>query len=90
VQLFTLSYNYSWILIRDWSLGGSMFFNNGSESPGPNSQDFNQAGTSLSLGYQLTKNWVANVYYSFIGRESTVQVDQYNQQIIGVNLNYTF
>jgi hypothetical protein len=90
VQLFTLSYNYSWIFIRDWSLGGSMFFNNGSESPGPNSQDFNQVGFNLSLGYQLTKNWVANVYYSFIGRGSTVPVDQYNQQIIGVNLNYTF
>jgi hypothetical protein len=90
VQLFTLSYNFSWILIRDWSLGGSLFFNNGSESPGPNSQDFNQAGVNLALGYQLTKNWVANIYYSFIGRGSSVPVDQYNQQIIGVNLNYAF
>jgi len=90
VQLFTLSYNYSWILVRDWSLGGSLFFNNGSESPGPNSQDFNQAGFNLSLGYQLTKNWVANIYYSFIGRGSTVPGDEYNQQIIGVNLNYAF
>ncbi|MGA0849113.1 MAG: hypothetical protein ACO3RX_04110 [Chthoniobacterales bacterium] len=90
VQLFSLGYNFSWILIRDWSLGGGIFYNNGSESPGPNSQDFNQAGFNLSLGYQLTKNWFANVYYSFIGRGSTVPVDQYNQQILGVNLNYAF
>lgn len=90
VQLFTLSYNFSWILIRDWSLGGSVFFNNGSESPGPNSQDYNQAGFNLGLGYQLTKNWFANVYYSLIGRGSTVPGDQYSQQIIGVNLNYAF
>jgi hypothetical protein len=90
VQLFTLGYNFSWILIRDWSLGGGVFFNNGTESPGPNSQDFNQAGFNLSLGYQLTKNWFANVYYSFIGRGSTVPIDDYNQQILGVNLNYAF
>jgi len=90
VQLFTLSYNFSWILIRDWSLGGSLFFNNGSESPGPNSEDYNQAGFNLGLGYQLTKNWFANVYYSLIGRGSTVPGDQYSQQIIGVNLNYAF
>jgi hypothetical protein len=90
VQLFTVDYNFSWILIRNWSLGGGLSFNNGSESPGPNSQDFNQAGFNLSLGYQLTKNWFANVYYSFIGRGSTVPVDEYNQQILGVNLNYAF
>ena len=90
VQLFTVSYNFSWILIRDWSLGGSLFFNNGSESPGPNSQDYNQAGFNLGLGYQLTKNWFANVYYSLIGRGSTVPGDEYSQQIFGVNLNYAF
>jgi len=90
VQSFSLNYNFSWILIRDWSLGGSLFFNNGSQSPGPNSQDYNQAGFNLSLGYQLTKNWFANVYYSFIGRGSTVPINDYQQQILGVNLNYAF
>ena len=90
VQSFVMSYNFSWILIRDWSLGGSLFFNNGSEAPGPNSQDYNQAGVTLGLGYQLTKNWFANIYYSFIGRGSTVPIDDYQQQILGINLNYAF
>lgn len=90
VQAFNLGYSFNWILIRNWSLGGGVFYQNGTESPGPESEDFNRVGANVGLGYQVTKNLVASIYYSVISKGSTVLADSYNQQIFGINLNYNF
>ena len=90
VQAFNVGYGFNWILIRNWSLGGGVFYQNGTESPGPESEDFNRVGANVGLGYQLTKNLVASLYYSVISKGSTVLADSYNQQIFGLNLNYNF
>ena len=90
VQAFNLGYSFNWILIRNWSLGGGVFYQNGTESPGPESEDFNRVGANVGLGYQVTKNLVASLYYSVISKGSTVIADSYNQQIFGINLNYNF
>lgn len=89
-QGFNVGYAFNWILIRNWSLGGGAFFETGTESPGPESEDFNRVGINVGLGYQLTKNLVASLYYSAISKGSTVIADSYNQQIFGLNLNYNF
>ena len=90
LQAFNVGYGFNWILIRNWSLGGGIFYQNGTESPGPESEDFNRVGANVGLGYQLTKNLVASLYYSVITKGSTVLADSYNQQIFGLNLNYNF
>lgn len=90
VESFNLGYRFNWILIRNWSLGGGAFYQTGTESPGPESEDFTRVGASLSLGYQVTKKLVAGVYYSVINKGSTVLADGYNQQIFGLNLTYNF
>lgn len=90
VQAFNLGYSFNWMLIRNWSLGGGVFYQNGTESPGPESEDFNRVGANVGLGYQVTKNLVASLYYSVITKGSTVLADSYNQQIFGINLNYNF
>ncbi len=90
VQAFNVGYSFNWILIRNWSLGGGAFYQNGTESPGPESEDFNRVGANVGLGYQVTKNLVASLYYSVITKGSTVLADSYNQQIFGLNLNYNF
>jgi hypothetical protein len=90
VEGFNVGYSFNWVLIRNWSLGGGAFFQNGAESPGPESEDFDRVGANIGLGYQLTKNLVASLYYSVIGKASTVDFDAYNQQIFGLNLNYSF
>lgn len=90
VEGFNLGYSFNWILIRNWSLGGGAFYQTGTESPGPESEDFTRVGASLSLGYQVTKKLVAGVYYSVISKGSDVLADGYNQQIFGLNLTYNF
>lgn len=90
VEGFNFAYGFNWILIRNWSLGGGAFFQTGTESPGPESEDFNRVGANIGLGYQVTKNLVASLYYSVISKGSTVLIDSYNQQIFGINLNYNF
>ena len=90
VQAFNVGYGFNWILIRNWSLGGGIFYENGTESPGPESEDFNRVGANVGLGYQVTKNLVASLYYRVISKGSTVLSDSYNQQIFGLNLNYNF
>ena len=90
LQAFNVGYSFNWILIRNWSLGGGVFYQNGTESPGPESEDFNRVGANVGLGYELTKNLVASLYYSVISKGSTVLADGYNQQIFGLNLNYNF
>lgn len=90
MQLFFVRYFFNWILIRDWSLGGSAFYENATESPGPQSEDFHRLGGTISLNYQLTKHWVFNLYYGVIGKGSTVGFDSYNQQRFGLNATYNF
>lgn len=90
VQLFYVRYGFNWMLIRDWSLGGSAFYESGVESPGPNTEDFNRVGANLALTYQLTKHWVASIYFGWISKGSTVLSDGYNQQVGGLNLTYNF
>ncbi len=90
VQGLTLGYNFGWTVINNWSLGGGLFFETGTESPGPESEDFNRVGASLSLGYQVMKNMSANIYYNYIVKGSTVESDSYDQQILGLNLIYNF
>ncbi len=90
VQSFYVNYGFAWMLIRDWSLGGAVFYNDGAESPGPNSEDFNLLGASVSLGYQLAKQWTLQPYVTASTRSSTRFGDGYNQFIVGFNVNYAF
>jgi hypothetical protein len=90
LQLWYIRYAFNWMLIRDWSLGGSAFYENGVESPGPNSEDFNRVGVNIGLSYQLTEHWMASIYFGWVTKGSTVFSDGYNQQVGGLNLNYTF
>lgn len=90
VQTFFAQYGYNWMLIRDWSLGGSAFYQSGADSPGPNSEDFDRVGGNVSLNYQMTKHWVLNVFFSITGKASDVSDDSYNQQIVGLNATYNF
>lgn len=90
LQLFFVRYSFNWLLFNDWSFGGAAFFEDGTESPGPNSEDFNRVGGTLSLNYQLTKHWLLNIYYGVLAKGSTVTFDSYNQQRFGLNVTYAF
>jgi len=90
VEMFYVQYAFNWMLIRDWSLGGSAYYQNGQESPGPNSENFDRVGGTISLNYQLTKHWVLNIYYGITSKASDVFSDSYNQQIFGLNVTYNF
>ena len=90
VDMFYVQYGFNWMLIRDWSLGGSAYYQSGQESPGPNSENFDRVGGTISLNYQLTKHWVLNIYYGITTKASDVTSDSYNQQIFGLNVTYNF
>jgi hypothetical protein len=90
VQTFYAQYAFNWMLIRDWSLGGSAFYQTGQESPGINSENFDRVGGTIGLSYQLTKHWVFNIYYGITNKSSDVSSDSYNQQTIGLNATYNF
>lgn len=90
VDMFYVQYGFNWMLIRDWSLGGSAYYQNGQESPGPNSENFDRVGGTISLNYQLTKHWILNIYYGITSKASDVFSDSYNQQIFGLNVTYNF
>ncbi len=90
LALFYVRWSFSWMVIKDWSLGGSAFYENGTESDGPNSEDFNRVGGNIALTRQLGKNLVMSLYYGVMGKDSTVLSDGYNQQLFGVNMTYNF
>jgi hypothetical protein len=90
VQMFFAQYGFNWMLIRDWSLGGSVFYQNGADSPGENSENFDRVGGNISLSYQMTKHWVLNAYFNITSKASDVFADSYNQQIVGLNATYNF
>jgi hypothetical protein len=90
VEGLNLSYGFSWLLINNWSLAGGLFFQTGTESPGPESEDFNRVGANLGLGYQVMKNLSASIYCTYMLKSSSRTSDGYDQQVLGLNLNYTF
>jgi len=90
VDLFFLRYAFNWLLIKDWSLGGGAFYEHGADSPGPQSETFDRYGANVGLSYMLTKNWLLGVYYSIINKDSDVSSDSYFQQIVGLNVTYSF
>lgn len=89
-QLFYLRYAFNWLLINNWSLGGSAFYENADESPGPYSENFDRLGASLWLNYQITKHWLLNFYFGVLSKGSSASFDGYNQQRFGANLTYAF
>lgn len=89
-QLFYVRYAFNWLLINNWSLGGSAFYENAQESPGPNSENFDRIGASLWLNYQITKHWLLNLYAGVLSKGSSASFDGYNQQRLGFNLTYAF
>jgi hypothetical protein len=88
--LFYARYSFNWVLIRNWSLGGAAFFENGTETDGPNSEDFSRLGGTIGLNYQLSQHWVLGVYGGFIGKRSTRSSYSYTQQTFGLNVTYNF
>jgi hypothetical protein len=90
LALFYVRYSFNWMLIRDWSLGGSAFFENGTESDGPNSEDFNRVGANISLSYQLSEHWVMTLFVGGLSKGSTVSSYDYTQQQFGGIVTYTF
>jgi hypothetical protein len=90
VQMFFAQYGFNWVLIRDWSLGGSVFYQNGEDSPGQNSENFDRVGGNIALSYQMTKHWVLNAYFNITSKASDVFSDSYNQQIVGLTATYSF
>lgn len=89
-QMFFAQYGFNWMLIRDWSLGGSVFYQNGVGSSGPNTESFDRVGGNLSLNYQLAKHWVFSIYGGLTGKSSDSFDGGYGQQILGVNATYNF
>lgn len=90
VQMLFVQYGFNWMLIRDWSLGGAVYYQNGLDSPGPNSENFDRIGANIGLNYQLSKHWILGIYYGITSKASDVTSDSYNQQILGLNVNYFF
>jgi hypothetical protein len=90
LALFYTRYSFGWMVLQDWSLGGSAFFETGTESSGPNSEDFNRVGGNLAVSRQLGKHLTLSIYYGVTAKESTVFSYAYNQQIFGANFSYDF
>lgn len=90
VDLFYAQYGFNWMLIRDWSLGGTVYYQNGQSSGGPNAENFDRVGGSLSLNYQASKHWVFSIYCGLTGKTSNLSNGSYNQQIVGLNATYNF
>jgi hypothetical protein len=89
-KLDSAQYGVSWQVIRDVSLGASAFIEHGSDSGGLLSEDMWRYGGSVSASRTITQKLSAGVSYTFTQRTSDLDLRDYYQNVVTLNLNYSF
>jgi hypothetical protein len=83
-------YNAQWNIIRNVSLSGSAFYENGSDTDAATAEDYDRIGFSVGAGYSLTRNLVAFLGYQFTVKDSSRPGRDYTQNLVNLTLSYRF
>jgi len=83
------SYEANWHLIQNVSVSTSFTYRHGNSSGG-SAEIFNLYGAGLGLGYQITQKLAGSIQYSYWQKSSDVAANDYFQNVLVLNLVYSF
>jgi opacity protein-like surface antigen len=90
VELNQIQHAISWQVIRDVSLGTSVFAEYGQESGGVEAENVWRYGAGINASYNLTRKLSLGLSYNYILRDSNADLRDYYQNVATVSVNYHF
>lgn len=89
-ELWIVSLGPSFRVVRGLELSPRVVYENGEESSGAVSQEFERIGFTLGLQYRFARKVSTGVSYSFLSKESNLAGFGYTQNRIVLSLSYQF
>jgi len=85
--------NATWKLIKNVSLNTAVFYEHGDTIGTPlalnNENNYNWYGGELNLSYSPVRKITTSVFYRLTKRTSNVYANEYDQNVVGLQLTYT-
>lgn len=84
--------NISWAIIKDWDINTGFFYEHGNQGigniVGNVTEIYDWYGGSLTVDHQFSKHFSGSAFYRLTLRHSNTPDNGYNQNLIGLQVNY--
>lgn len=90
IDLFYVRHTAKWEIINDVELITRLFYEEGKESGVFNAEDSTRYGASIGASYQFAPTWILSGQYSFIRKESNLDLRDYEQNRFVLGITYQF
>jgi len=90
VSLYYIRHTATWNIVRNTLLTTELFYEDGNDSGGLFSEDFQRYGGAISFGYQLTKHVTVGCRYQYTQKQSDQPLRDYKQNRFAVDATYSF
>ena len=90
IDLFYVRHTAKWEIIKDVELITRLFYEEGNESGVFNSEEATRYGASIGASYQFAPTWILSAQYSFIRKDSNLDLRDYEQNRILLGVTYQF
>ncbi|MEO0454837.1 MAG: hypothetical protein AAFY98_11995 [Verrucomicrobiota bacterium] len=89
-EMWFVRHHATWNLINKVSLNTQAFMESGSESAAVVAEDFLRWGAGVTLSYQVSEDFRAQLNYLYIDKDSSLSLRDYYQNRVSVDINYRF
>lgn len=83
-------YSLQWCVNSGLGLGLQLFYERLSEEGSFTQEELDRMGAIASLSFQVTPRTSATLFYTFISKDSNLPLQDYQQNVYGIELRYTF
>ena len=90
VKVDYVRYNIAWRVLSNVTLAGDLFYDHDVESGGPFDESIDRFGGDISLGYQFNRHLSVAGHYAYIKKDSDVDLQNYYQNRVGLDVDYHF
>lgn len=85
-----IRYSCQWRINSTLGLSAQLFYENLAEKGAAVDEDLDRIGAIVSLAFDLTPRTAATIFYSRIQKDSNLPLQDYTQNVYGIELRYTF
>jgi hypothetical protein len=83
-------YGFQWRVNSTLGLGVQVFYEHLAEKGTVLNEELDRIGAIVSLALDLTPRTAATLFYSLIHKDSNLPLQDYRQNVYGIELRYTF
>jgi hypothetical protein len=83
-------YGFQWRVNSTLGLGVQMFYEHLAEKGSALNEELDRIGAIVSLAFDLTPRTDLTLFYSLVHKDSNLPLQDYRQNVYGIELRYTF